>query len=64
VLHLLGHPDKIVTREQLEGIGPHVAEHLDEILHELDRCHWLATVPVGQRPCCATQFQLRQDPDV
>ena len=63
LLHALSHPRETVTRHQLQALGRNVAARLDEALHELVRCHWLATVPARQRPCCAAQFQLRQDPD-
>jgi hypothetical protein len=61
--HLLIRPASIVTRDELAGIHPSVAEHLDEVLHQLDRYGLLATVPAGHRPCTASQFQLRQDRD-
>jgi hypothetical protein len=62
-LHALSRPGEIVTRHQLQALGRNVTAHLDEVVHELVRCHWLATVPAGERPCCATRYQLRQDLD-
>src|SRR6266545_4379543 len=40
-----------------------VADHLDQVLHELVGRNWLATVPPHAPPCLAARFQLRQDPD-
>jgi hypothetical protein len=63
LLYVLSHPHQIHARQELTDVDQLVAEHLDEVLHELVGRHWLATVPPDAPPCLAARFQLREDHD-
>ena len=64
LLYVLSHPyDQTHARQELAAVDQPVANHLDEVLHELVGRNWLASVPPDAPPCLATRFQLRQDHD-
>ncbi len=63
LLYVLSHPHQTHARQELAAVDQQVADHLDEVLHELVGRHWLATIPPDTPPCRAARFQLRQDPD-
>ena len=63
LLYVLSHPHQTHARQELAAVDQQVADHLDEVLHELVGRHWLATVPPDAPPCLAARFQLREDHD-
>ena len=63
LLYVLSHPHAVHGRHELAAVDQRIADHLDEVVHELVGRNWLATVPPDAPPCLAARFQLRQDPD-
>jgi hypothetical protein len=64
LLYVLSHPhDHVHARQELADVDQQVADHLDEVVHELVGRRWLATVPPDAPPCLAARFQLREDHD-
>jgi hypothetical protein len=61
LLYVLSHPHQLHGRQELADVDQLVADHLDEVLHELVGRNWLATVPPDAPPCLAARFQLRED---
>jgi hypothetical protein len=63
LLYVLSHPHQTHPRQDLADVDQQVADHLDEVLHELVGRNWLATIPPDTPPCLAARFQLREDHD-
>jgi hypothetical protein len=63
LLYVLSYPQQIHERQDLADVDQQVADHLDEVLHELVGRNWLATIPPDAPPCLAARFQLLQDHD-
>ncbi len=63
LLYVLSHPHQTHGPQDLADVDQLVADHLDEVVHELVGRHWLATLPPDTPPCLATRFQVREDHD-